>query len=56
VENGIRAELDGSNPHSKGEVFSRSRWDRINNREARRRIANGIMAEIKEEIDNKFIN
>jgi hypothetical protein len=56
VENGIRAELDGSNPHSKGEVFSRSRRDRINNRDARRRIANGIIAEIKEEIDNKFIN
>lgn len=27
-ENGIRAEFRGSNPHSKGDSFSRSWWDR----------------------------
>jgi len=29
VENGIREEFIGSNPHSNGEVFSRSVLDRI---------------------------
>jgi hypothetical protein len=28
-ENGIRAVFLGSNPHSNGEVFSRSLWDRL---------------------------
>jgi hypothetical protein len=29
VENGIRAEFIGSNPHSNGEIFSRSEFDRM---------------------------
>lgn len=28
-ENGIRAEFFGSNPHSNGDSFSRSWWDRV---------------------------
>ena len=56
VENGIRAEFIGSNPHSKGEIFSRSVEDRINKNEANIRIIIGIITEIIDEIIIKFIN
>lgn len=34
IEKGIREELIGSNPHSKGDVFSRSLRDFFDNKEA----------------------
>jgi hypothetical protein len=56
VENGMRAEFIGSNPHSKGEIFSRSLILRMHINEARRRIVNGIMIDKDVEIMNIFMN
>lgn len=35
IENGIREELEGSNPHSKGDLFSRSEIDFLDNNDAK---------------------
>lgn len=56
VENGIRAEFIGSNPHSNGEDFSRSMDDRIKIRLPIINKATGIKIEIEDEIISIFIN
>lgn len=48
-ENGIRAEFLGSNPHSKGESFSRSWSDRAAKAHAARGIRRASVAAIKNE-------
>jgi len=49
IENGIRAVLLGSNPHSNGEDFSRSWFDRVFNIHAIKITASGIIIAINEE-------
>lgn len=56
VENGIRAEFIGSNPHSNGDVFSRSFDDRIYRILANTRITNGTKMHNEEEINMYVIN
>jgi hypothetical protein len=56
VENGIRAELIGSNPHSNGEVFSRSAEDRILTIKAIVSTIRGIKIHNVEEIISRFMN
>jgi hypothetical protein len=55
VENGIRAVLIGSNPHSNGDVFSRSACERILIIEANNRRSVGMITHVKDEIKNIFI-
>lgn len=55
VENGIRADFKGSNPHSNGDDFSRSFNLRINTRFAIINNRSGIKMHIDEEIYNIFI-
>lgn len=55
VENGMRADLIGSNPHSNGDDFSRSLKLRMNKIFAIIRISSGIIMHIEEEIYNIFI-
>jgi hypothetical protein len=55
VENGIRAEFNGSNPHSKGEVFSRSLVDRLKIMLEIIKSVSGIMILIVDEINMSFI-
>lgn len=56
MENGIRAVLFGSNPHSKGDDFSRSLLDRAPKTQAAIRIIDGSAKEINEDTDRRFIN
>jgi uncharacterized membrane protein len=56
VENGIRAEFIGSNPHSKGDVFSRSTVLRIYVNDAIVKIIIGSVKDTNDEMSNKFIN
>lgn len=56
IENGIRAVLLGSNPHSKGEDFSRSLYERALRTQAASKIIDGNTRETAEEIINIFIN
>jgi hypothetical protein len=56
MENGIRADRVGSNPHSKGDIFSRLfidvRMDRIHDKMNR---IGGIIMVIEEAVKDKFI-
>lgn len=56
VENGIRAEFIGSNPHSNGDVFSRSFEDRVYRMLANIRIIRGMITHNDEEISIYVIN
>jgi hypothetical protein len=56
IENGIRAVLLGSNPHSKGEDFSRSALDRVLKTHAAIRINKGRIRAISVEVEARFIN
>lgn len=56
IEKGIRAVLLGSNPHSKGEDFSRSELDRALKIQAAARIRVGRSIAIKVVIETRFIN
>lgn len=51
IEKGSREEFIGSNPHSKGDVFSRSVKDFLDNKEARNIIITVISNAIKLIID-----
>jgi hypothetical protein len=55
VENGVRAEFIGSNPHSNGEIFSRSVVDRRWIEFAMNIKISGIKIAMDEEIVNIFI-
>lgn len=55
VENGIRADRVGSNPHSKGEIFSRSLIDRNAITHARIISSGGKIRANIEELDNSVI-
>lgn len=46
-ENGVRAEFFGSNPHSNGESFSRSWWDRAAKARAIRSTSEAMRRAIK---------
>lgn len=56
MENGIRAVLLGSNPHSKGEDFSRSVRDRALRTQAASRTIQGSIRAIVDEAVIRFIN
>jgi len=56
IENGIRAVLLGSNPHSNGEDFSRSETVRYDKHQAKKYTRTGIAKAIKEEVVIRFIN
>jgi len=56
VENGIRAEFRGSNPHSNGDIFSRSFIVRIKITFANSRRTIGIKIEIVDEMNSMFMN
>lgn len=56
VENGIRAVLLGSNPHSKGEDFSRSLEDRAANTHATTNTTEGTKIAMIEDVVTRFIN
>lgn len=56
IENGIRAVLFGSNPHSNGEDFSRSVLDRVLRIHAAARMREGSNRAIKVVADTRFIN
>jgi hypothetical protein len=56
VENGIRAEFKGSNPHSNGDVFSRSVFLRMNVNDATIRIIIGSITDTSDDNSNKFMN
>lgn len=56
MENGIRAILLGSNPHSNGVDFSRSSEDRALRIHAANRTTIGISAEILNITEARFIN
>lgn len=55
VENGIRADFKGSNPHSNGDDFSRSLYLRIYKRVARVKSTRGITMHNVEEMYNIII-
>jgi len=55
-ENGIRALFLGSNPHSNGEVFSRSDSDRDLRNQAAKKVAPARSPEIRRAVVNKFMN
>jgi hypothetical protein len=56
IENGIRAVLLGSKPHSKGEDFSRSPMDRALRTQATRRTIEGTIRAIDEDAEIRFID
>lgn len=56
VENGIRAVLLGSNPHSNGEDFSRSSEDRAAKTHAAVKTTEGTKIAISEDAVMRFIN
>ena len=56
IENGIRALWLGSNPHSKGDDFSRSVRVRTLNTQDKINRINGMMMATIEDMSNKFIN
>jgi|SRR5579864_9364882 hypothetical protein len=56
VENGIRAEFIGSNPHSKGDVFSRSVVLRMYVNDAMIKIIIGSINDTNDDRNNKFMN
>ena len=55
-ENGMRADLLGSNPHSNGEDFSRSEDDREERIHARRNTRGGRMMPIIEKVRARVIS
>jgi len=56
IENGIRAVLLGSNPHSKGDDFSRSVWDRVAKMLAAARMIEGTSRAMVVDAVMRFIN
>lgn len=56
IENGIRAVLLGSNPHSKGDDFSRSVWDRAAKILAAARMIEGTSRAMVVDAVMRFIN
>ena len=56
MEKGIRAVLLGSNPHSNGEDFSRSAYDRALSSQAARRTIAGIIRARSVDSIIRFIN
>jgi hypothetical protein len=56
IEKGIRAVLLGSNPHSKGEDFSRSVYDRVLNSQAASRMTDGSIRAMVVDTVIRFIN
>ena len=56
VENGIRAVLLGSNPHSNGEDFSRSSEDRVAKTHAAINTIEGTRIAMIEDVVTRFIN
>jgi hypothetical protein len=55
-ENGIRAVFLGSNPHSKGDVFSRSDSERDLRNQAATKVTKAKIAATEKADVNKFIN
>lgn len=55
-ENGIRADLFGSKPHSKGEAFSRSLVERIERDQANKNTKGGSAIAIIEKVRARVIN
>jgi hypothetical protein len=55
IENGIRALWFGSNPHSNGDAFSRSLFDRRASAHVRAKIINGIRIANIEDVSIIFI-
>lgn len=56
IENGTRALWFGSNPHSNGEHFSRSDWDRIDTTQEILNTTTGKKTATEAETNNIFIN